>query len=138
MSLDDLCTFATEHLRGDRGAGRLLSAETYKLLHTPALDNYACGWVKKDSSTRIPHTLFWHNGSNTLWYALVVFIPETNMVVAITSNDGNSEQAEAAAWKIVEASVKQFDGAGPAEGGKSRGAKLPPNDPIFRHANFCW
>lgn len=109
MTLSNLCTFATEHLRGERGAGKLISAETYKLLHTPALDHYACGWLKRDSSAEIPYTAYWHNGSNTLWYALVVFIPEKNMVVAITSNDGDSEQAEAAAWEIVKASVKPFN-----------------------------
>ena len=50
-----------------------------------------------------------------MWYALVVFIPETKMVVAVTSNEGNIAQAEAAAWRIVKASVKQFKvGADPA------------------------
>lgn len=106
MTLKDLCTYATEHLRGERGAGKLLSTETYKVLHAPELDGYACGWVKKEPSEEIPHTVFWHNGSNTMWYALVVFIPETKMVVAVTSNDGNLGAAEAAAWEIVMASVK--------------------------------
>ena len=54
MTLRNLCTFATEHLRGDRGAGKLLSANTYKLLHTPALDHYACGWLRRDPSPEIP------------------------------------------------------------------------------------
>jgi hypothetical protein len=39
--------------------------------------------------------------------ALVVFIPKNNMVVAVTSNDGDVEKAEAAAWEIVKTSVKQ-------------------------------
>ncbi len=103
MTLNDLCTYATEHLSGDLGAGQLLSAETYKLLHAPVIDQYACGWVKKEPSTEIPHTVYWHNGSNTMWYALVVFIPEKKMVVAITSNDGDRKKAEAAAWEIVKA-----------------------------------
>ncbi|WP_339736119.1 serine hydrolase domain-containing protein [uncultured Gimesia sp.] len=107
MTLYDLCTFAREHMLGERGEGKLLTAETYKLLHTPDLDNYACGWIKKEPSEEIPYTVYWHNGSNTLWYALVVFIPEKNMVVAVTSNDGDSKKAEAAAWEIVDASVKQ-------------------------------
>ncbi|MES2787990.1 MAG: serine hydrolase domain-containing protein [Planctomycetota bacterium] len=108
MTLGDLCTYATEHLRGDRAEGKLLSANTYKLLHTPVLDQYACGWVKNEPSEEIPQAVYWHNGSNTMWYALVVFIPEKNMVVAVTSNDGDIPNAEAAAWKIVETSVKQF------------------------------
>jgi CubicO group peptidase (beta-lactamase class C family) len=107
MTLKDLCTYATEHLRGERGDGKLLSAETYKLLHTPELDDYACGWVRNDPSADIPHTVYWHNGSNTMWYALVVFIPAKNMVIAVTSNDGDIENAEAAAWDVVNASAKE-------------------------------
>lgn len=101
MTLADLCTYATEHLRGERGEGTLLSAETYQALHTPELDNYACGWVKKEPDAANPYTHYWHNGSNTMWYALVVFIPETNMVVAVASNDGDIANAEAAAWRVV-------------------------------------
>jgi CubicO group peptidase (beta-lactamase class C family) len=105
MTLRDLCMFATEHLRGELGTGKLLDAETYKRLHTPKLQNYAYGWVVKQPTSEIPHTVYWHNGSNTMWYALVVFIPEKNMVVAVTSNDGDIEKAEAAAWEIVKAGV---------------------------------
>jgi CubicO group peptidase (beta-lactamase class C family) len=109
MTLEGLSTFATEHLRGDLGKGQLLSAETYKLLHTPERKQYACGWVKKEPSKEIPYTVYWHNGTNTMWYALVVFVPEKNMVVAVTSNDGDREKAEAAAWEVVKSSVKQFN-----------------------------
>jgi CubicO group peptidase (beta-lactamase class C family) len=109
MTLGDLCTYATEHLRGDLGEGKLLSAETYKLLHTPELNHYACGWIRKEPGKEIPYTVYWHNGSNTMWYTLVVFIPKMNMVVAVTSNDGDVEKAEAAAWEIVKTSVKQIN-----------------------------
>ena len=101
MTLDALCTYATDHLRGEHGEGQLLSAETYKELHTPELQQYACGWVLKQPSNKIPHKLYWHNGSNTMWYALVVFIPDTNVVVAIASNDDDFKTAESAAWEIV-------------------------------------
>jgi CubicO group peptidase (beta-lactamase class C family) len=109
MSLGDLSTFATEHLRGQLGDGKLLSTETYKRLHTPRLNNYAYGWLTKEPSKDIPCTVYWHNGSNTLWYALVAFIPEKKMVIAVTSNDGDIEKAEAAAWEIVKASVRQVN-----------------------------
>ena len=65
MTLQNLCTFAKEHLRGQLGAGKLLSAETYKRLHTPELDGYACGWLRKEPNAEIPYTVYWHNGSNT-------------------------------------------------------------------------
>lgn len=109
MSLPDLCLYATAHLRGELGSGTLLTAETFKQLHTPELDKYACGWSVRPPSFAIPHTTFWHNGSNTLWYALVVFIPAKNMVVAVASNDGDIDQAEPAAWEIVEACANQFN-----------------------------
>jgi hypothetical protein len=109
MTLGNLCNYATEHLRGELGAGKLLTAETYKQLHTPRLRNYACGWVVKEPTDEIPHKVYWHNGSNTMWYALVVFIPDKNMVVAVTANDGDIQAAEPAAWKIVNASVRQFN-----------------------------
>jgi CubicO group peptidase (beta-lactamase class C family) len=121
MTLSDLCTFANEHLRGELGEGKLLSTETYKLLHKPELSHYACGWIKKEASEEIPYTVYWHNGSNTLWYALVVFIPEKKMVVAVTSNDGDFDQAQAAAWEVVKASAKQFNvkaGPPPARTGR--------------------
>ncbi len=108
MTLGDLCTFATEHLRGDLGNGKFLAADTYKLLHTPGKNHYACGWVRQEPGEDIPHVVYWHNGSNTMWYALIVFIPEKNVVVAVTSNDGDIQQAEAAAWEIVKTSVKEI------------------------------
>ncbi|MDA8562991.1 beta-lactamase family protein [Mariniblastus sp.] len=109
MTLDDLCTYATDHLQGELGEDQLLlSTETYKQLHTPELERYACGWVLQQPSDKIPHKVYWHNGSNTMWYALVVFIPDQNMVVAITSNDDDRKAAEAAAWKIVNAVSQQF------------------------------
>jgi CubicO group peptidase (beta-lactamase class C family) len=109
MTLGDLCTYAMEHLRGELGDGQLLSADSYQRLHTPELDRQASGWVKKEPSTDIPYTVYWHNGTNTMWYALVAFIPDRNMVVAVTSNDGDFELAEVAAWEIVEATVKSSD-----------------------------
>lgn len=110
MTLEDLCLFANDQLRGELGHGQLLSAESYRLLHTPALNHYACGWIVDEPGRSVPFTTYWHNGSNTMWYALVAFIPETKMVVAVTSNDGDSVEAEGAAWKILRESVQEFQG----------------------------
>ncbi len=74
MSLGDLCIFANEHLRGDRGEGKLLSAETYHLLHTPDLNNYCYGWIRRDTDATIPNTAYWSNGTNTMWSAFVTFV----------------------------------------------------------------
>jgi CubicO group peptidase (beta-lactamase class C family) len=108
MTLADLASFANEHMRGERGEGKLLSAETYKLLHTPRLKNYAYGWIMKEPTEKIPYRLYYHNGANTMWYAMVVFIPDKNMVVAVASNDGDLTSGEEAAWEIVKESVERF------------------------------
>jgi CubicO group peptidase (beta-lactamase class C family) len=115
MTLGNLCTFAEEHLHGELGKGKLLSEESFKWLHTPELSSYACGWLRKEPTADLPYTVYWHNGSNTMWYALVVFIPEKKMVVAVTSNDGDYSSAERAAWEIVKASVNQFRAQGDAD-----------------------
>jgi CubicO group peptidase (beta-lactamase class C family) len=114
MTLADLATYANEHLRGQLGQGQLLSAESYQRLHTPRLHGYAYGWGIREAGRVTPFKTYWHNGSNTLWYALVVFIPERNMVVAVASNDGDFPTAEAAAWRIVEAAANEFQGEGDA------------------------
>lgn len=119
MTLGNFCNYGAEHLRGELGAGTLLTAETCKWLHAPRLHDYACGWVVKQPTHEIPCTVYWHNGSNTMWYALVVFIPGKNMVVAVTSNDGDIKAAESAAWKVVKACANQFNVEGDAARRKS-------------------
>jgi len=109
MSLKDLCRYADAHMQGELGSSELLSPETWRLLHTPELEDYACGWVKKVPTWKIPQTHYWHNGSNTMWYALVVFVPKKELVVAVTSNDGDIKNAETAAWEIVRSRAAQID-----------------------------
>ncbi len=106
MTLEELCRYGSAHLDGELGGEKLLAPETWQELHRPELENYACGWVRKEATWETPYTQYWHNGSNTMWYALLVFIPAKNMVVAVTSNDGSIAQAEAAAWALVNSSAR--------------------------------
>ncbi|MCA9238288.1 MAG: beta-lactamase family protein, partial [Planctomycetales bacterium] len=102
MTLHDLCAFANEHLQGERGKGILLTQEAYRRLHTPVLGDYGYGWVCVPGDEAGTRAHVWHNGSNTMWYALVVLVPDANSVVAVASNDGDIDSAQAAAWQIVE------------------------------------
>lgn len=101
MTLADLCVFGTEHVRGESGKGELLAAKTYKRLHTANLKNYAYGWVVREKNRMTDRRVIWHNGSNTMWFALVVLLPDHNAVIAVTSNDGDIRSADAAAFQIV-------------------------------------
>lgn len=101
MSLSDLCTFGNEHLIGENGNGKLLTADICERLHKPILNDYAWGWVVPSKATWTDERFFWHNGSNTMWYALLVVFPEQNAVIAIAANDGDIPNAEAGAFEIV-------------------------------------
>jgi len=101
VSLMGLALFANEHLQGARGQGALLKPETFQRLHDPLLNNYAYGWVVGSPRDLDVGPVIWHNGSNTLWYALVAIFPQINAVVAVTSNDGKVKLAEQCAWHII-------------------------------------
>lgn len=101
MTVEDLARYGYEHLRGERGEGTLLSASSYQRLQRPVLENYAFGWVLREGSADTGPML-WHNGSNTLWYSLLVLIPERDAVAAMVFNEGNVARADALAWEWVE------------------------------------
>lgn len=110
MTLQDLALFANDHLQGELGEGKLLKTETYRKLHTVKLENYAFGWAKKSGNDWFNGNIYWHNGSDTMWYALLVFEPKSNVVVAVASNDGDFATAEKSAWEIVEFCFRHIKG----------------------------
>lgn len=85
-SLQDWAKFIKEHIKGPNGEGELLSAESYKILHTPtdSISEYGMGWISyQDSKGR-----WWltHDGSNTLWYSSVSICPEEEVAVLVAAN----------------------------------------------------
>jgi CubicO group peptidase (beta-lactamase class C family) len=102
MSIADLARWGQEHLRGERGQDGLLKAATFKTLHTPFSNNapYGLGWVVQLNTTS---RVIWHNGSNTMWYAIVAFEPESDRGVVIVTNGSIAAQraVDALAMEIV-------------------------------------
>jgi len=111
-SIQDWGKFVALHLRGDQGDARLLKADTFKKLHTPAVeepDGYAMGWgvSKRDWGGG---TVFNHAGSNTMWYAVVWIAPKKDSAVLVACNQGGSEAAKAcdeAASLLIRAFLSQ-------------------------------
>jgi CubicO group peptidase (beta-lactamase class C family) len=102
LSVGDLARWGLEHLRGERGVDGLVRAETFRRLHAPPRSDasYALGWaVRREGDRRT----IWHNGSNTLWYAIVAFDPEADLgVVIVTNGSINAGKAiDAAAAEIL-------------------------------------
>ncbi|MEM9234306.1 MAG: serine hydrolase domain-containing protein [Pseudomonadota bacterium] len=100
LSLTDLLKFGQAHLAQDEA---LLSGASFDRLISPPVREeesgrgYAYGWVVDPSGGSVgAGPMFWHNGSNTMWYALLIIVPEQNMVMAFTSNDGDVQAAERA------------------------------------------
>ena len=89
MSLPDLMKYARAHLSGEKGQGGLLTAATFQRLHrAPFGDEYALGWIRSPDGKA-----FFHNGSNTLNYALVLInVPASQ--IALTATNAVSEQTE--------------------------------------------
>jgi CubicO group peptidase (beta-lactamase class C family) len=101
VSIPDWAKFALLHLRGDRGDALLLDPDTFQVLHTPpAASPYAAGWGVYNRRGDRRHVLA-HDGSNTLWYAVVRIATARNVVVLAATNQGG-DAAEKACHEVVE------------------------------------
>lgn len=114
MRLDDLLTYAQAHLEAGSSSDAILSAETFERLHKPHMNDYAYGWVVQSRDLdgegvgSGPEPVIWHNGSNTMWYALLVLLPERNAAITLVTNDGaqldlTQRRFDAFAMEIAEA-----------------------------------
>ncbi|HEY7773772.1 MAG TPA: serine hydrolase domain-containing protein [Marinagarivorans sp.] len=108
LSLSDLAAYGEQHLVGLKNQSAYLSAESFARLHQVKLNDYALGWMTKAPRDLGLGGVHWHNGSNTLWYAMLVLLPDIDAVVAITSNDGSLRAAEKGAWNIIEVIAKSL------------------------------
>lgn len=88
MTLADWMRFAQDQLDGVHGRGRLVSAKTYRILHTPVSENYALGWGVKLDGQGMP-LLLTHSGSNGHWLADIRIMPKHDMIILFVSNAGN-------------------------------------------------
>jgi CubicO group peptidase (beta-lactamase class C family) len=90
-SMAEWAKFATLHLVGARGKGKLLRAETFRHLHTPGKGfDYSGGWIVHDKDGVLAH-----DGSNTLWYARIQIHPKDNVAFLVATNRGDDEATDA-------------------------------------------
>ena len=109
MSLADLSAYGNAHLAGRKGQQSFLKQSTFETLHKMGPDDYAYGWIAARKTAWIDNReVLYHNGSNTLWYALIVMIPELQLSIAVTSNDGDISAAGDSAWKVVRQITKHL------------------------------
>jgi len=102
MSISDLLTYGQSLLIMSKGKNALLTAEIFADLTTPTQGQYAGGLIT-EQDTWANGTVLWHNGSNTMWYAILVILPDKNRVFAISVN-----QEGAKVRRAVQNAVKQI------------------------------
>jgi CubicO group peptidase (beta-lactamase class C family) len=79
-NFEDVFKFLAAH----RDRTSLLSRESWSTLHTPPFGGpYAMGWARRNG-------MLWHNGSNTLWYAEVMFDQSRGISAVAATNDGRA------------------------------------------------
>jgi CubicO group peptidase (beta-lactamase class C family) len=86
MTVLDLARWGQVHLRGERGDSGVVSAQTFRMLHQPVGGGpYGLGWVVREADGR---RVIWHNGSSTMWYAIVAFDAAADRGVVLITNGG--------------------------------------------------
>ena len=88
ISLEHWAKFIMDQLAAARGAGQLLSSQTYARLFTPVDGGFALGWGVMTSKAG-PRWIT-HSGTNGKWYSIATLEPESDVAVAITCNGPNS------------------------------------------------
>lgn len=102
LSLSDWAHYAILHLRGAVEKNPpVLREETFAKLHTPPEDGtYAMGWGIA-RPTWVPGRVLQHAGSNTMWFAQIVLVPDAQAGFLITTNAAD-EKAINAVRRVVD------------------------------------
>lgn len=109
LSMADLAKYGWEHLRGEQSDTALLKSGSWTRLHTSAIDDYAYGWMESKWDWADGRAI-WHNGSNTMWYALLILVPSRNAVIVVVTNDGHLAKAQPAFFEFAEKIAGQLPG----------------------------
>lgn len=118
LDLEDLVRYVGVHLAGALGDDSYLSSDLFGHLHEP-LDGhaYASGWVRvpPEEGALLSGPVLLHNGSNTLWYAMVMFAPSHRSAAVVTTNAGLHNRAEVDS--LTKALLAEFSGVAAAGAG---------------------
>ncbi len=111
MSLGDWAKFCLDQLSGSRGAGKLLSAASYKLMQTARPGSTAgVDWGVQESIAGRKGPVLVHGGSDGNWLAWAVLFPNTDTGVLVVANAAADMGADKA---LQSALVALFPGLSP-------------------------
>lgn len=84
LSMADYGKYLHEHLLGLQGKSTYLSAETFKLIHTP-VEGYGFGWHVADDP-EVGGRFSVHNGTILTYYSITILVPGTQRAIAVSCN----------------------------------------------------
>ena len=94
-TMTDWSKFLAAHLDAARGEPGPFDAERLQALQRPpAGGDYASGWMVLRRGWA-PGPILMHNGTNTLWFAVVWMSPARDWVMAAITNEGGPKAAQA-------------------------------------------
>lgn len=106
MTLADWARFCIDQLAGEEGRGRLLTAETYRMLHTPQGDTvFALGWGAAPRIAGRVGPVLTHGGSDGTWFAFVALFPGTGNGVLVVANAADSMGGDAAVMAAARTAI---------------------------------
>jgi CubicO group peptidase (beta-lactamase class C family) len=89
VSLDDWARFCIDQLQGAAGKGALLKPQTYSVTQSPPPGvPVSMGWFVRDSIAGLPGPVYYHEGSDGAWYAVVALFPASGSGVLAVANAG--------------------------------------------------
>lgn len=106
-TIADLAIYANWHVAGARGDARLLTAESFRKLHTPAAgQDYAMGWAITKRKWAGGIALM-HSGENTMFYATMWLGPGENTAFVAAAN-ADSPDAQQACEEAIRRLINEF------------------------------
>jgi CubicO group peptidase (beta-lactamase class C family) len=105
LSLADFLRYVSWHARGPVRDVKLMSEANFQRLHrAPEGSDYAMGWIVTERKWAGGRALN-HNGSNTMWYAVMWTAPGKGTAFVAVANAGGDE-----AFKACDAAVAMLIG----------------------------
>ena len=106
MTLADWTRFCIDQLAGEEGRGRLLTADTYRMLHTPQGDTvFALGWGAAPRIAGRVGPVLTHGGSDGTWFAFVALFPGSENGVLVVANAADSMGGDAAVMAAARTAI---------------------------------
>jgi len=102
LSIGDFARYAAMHLRAARGDHSFLAEDSVARLHTPHSESGdALGWLVQARPGEEGGPLLLHDGSNGMFYALIVIAPERNRAIVLATNAGGEGAGRALAAALA-------------------------------------